>query len=292
MKKQLLPTVVMLLIVAATAAAEEATNQARIVRDLPYKSGENLSAYEKERCRLDLYLPSMAAQTKDSPVLVFFHGGAIQNGDKESTKVIASLVNRHGIPAVGVNYRLSPKVKYPEYLRDAAAAIVWVKANAAKYGGSPKKIFVSGHSAGGYLTMMSAIGPGFFEDAGLKTSDIAGLIPISGQMVTHSTVREERGLPRSVMIVDEAAPLYHVRKDLPPALFVCGDNDLPARLEESLLMHAWLKAAGNTNGAVLCVPGRDHGTIYEKCADPDDPAGKAIVEFIQKHSSDAEKGSR
>ncbi|OPZ23841.1 MAG: Lipase 2 [Lentisphaerae bacterium ADurb.BinA184] len=255
------------------------------MQDLAYRAGDGLSAYEEERCRLDVYLPPAPARTADAPVLVFLHGGAIQGGDKDSARVLASLVNPHGVVAVGVNYRLSPRVKYPEYVRDCAAAIGWVKAHASDYGASPERIFVTGHSAGGYLAMMAALGPGFLEEAGLGVADIAGLIPISGQMVTHSTVREERGLARSIMLVDDASPLRHVRRIETPVLLICGDGDMPARLEENLLMRAWLQAAGSPNVSALSVPGRTHESVYNRCADPGDPAGKAIIDFILKQTA-------
>ena len=285
MSRSVIAAVATWLTIAAAAHAGEAATQGRIVNDLPYKSGDGLSAYEQERCRLDIYLPPGSAAATNAPVLIFFHGGAITAGDKDSAKTIAALVNAHGIVAVGVNHRLSPKVHYPDYIRDCAAAIAWVKNNIAQYGGSPLKLFVSGHSAGGYLTMMAALGPGYLEAVGLKLSDIAGLIPISGQMVTHSTVREERGIPRSVIVVDEAAPLQHVRKIPTPVLSICGGQDMPARLEENLLMDAWLKAAGNTDVSILCVSNRTHTSVYDRCAEPGDKAGQAIGAFILKHSS-------
>jgi len=124
-----------------------------------------------------------------------------------------------------------------------------------------------------------------FPMVGLQVANMAGLIPISGQMITHSTVREECGLPRSVLLADEASPLYHVRSIPPGVLLICGDDDMPARLEENRLMHVWLKTAGNTDVTVLCVPGRTHNSVYDRCAEPDDEAGRAIIEFIERRIS-------
>lgn len=42
----------------------------------------------------------------------------------------------------------------PEYTEDAAAAVAWAVKHIAEYGGSPSEIYVGGHSAGGYLTLM------------------------------------------------------------------------------------------------------------------------------------------
>lgn len=59
-----------------------------------------------------------------------------------------------GFAVIGVGDRLSPKVTAPAYIEDAAAAVAWVFKNIEKYGGNNDLIFVSGHSAGGYLGLM------------------------------------------------------------------------------------------------------------------------------------------
>ncbi len=59
---------------------------------------------------------------------------------------------------VAVNYRLYPKVKAPVYIEDAAAAVAWVFRHIEEYGGDPELIFISGHSAGGYLLQHGGTG--------------------------------------------------------------------------------------------------------------------------------------
>lgn len=92
-------------------------------------------------------------------MIVWFHGGGITAGDKGSkdTTAVVTRMAQDGFLVASVNYRLSPKATYPAYLEDAAAAVAWVLKNAADHGGDPKKVFVAGHSAGGYLTTMLAL---------------------------------------------------------------------------------------------------------------------------------------
>jgi len=66
----------------------------------------------------------------------------------------------------------------------------------------------------------------FHAGNGVDANDIAGLIPFSGQTVTHSTIRAERGIPRIQVTVDKLAPLYHVRADSPPLVLITGDREL------------------------------------------------------------------
>lgn len=252
------------------------------VHHIPYKAGPDLSPYEQERCRLDVHPAAGTPAGAGAPVVLFFHGGAIQGGDKESSRTLAALLNPRGIIVAGANYRLSPRATYPAYLHDCAAAVAWIKGNIARFGGDPGRLFLAGHSAGGYLAMMSVLGPGWLAAVGLAGADVAGIVSVSGQMVTHSTVREERGIPRSVMVVDDAAPLRHARGFSPAILLVCAEHDMPARLEENLLMQAWLQAAGHRDVTLLCVPGRDHASVYDECAKPGDPTGQALVDFIHR----------
>ncbi|TWT33965.1 Carboxylesterase NlhH [Posidoniimonas corsicana] len=264
---------VLLLAPQSGAAAEPAE------AEVPYKQGADLTDYERARCVLDIYPPATGA--KAAPVVVFFHGGSITGGDKQTCQAIADLLTPRGVIVVSANYRLSPSANYPDYVEDAAAAVRWVHANIADRGGDPGRLYISGHSAGGYLTMMAAAALGHYQPgAAAPDLPLAGLIPIAGQTVTHSTVRQERGLGTETIVVDSAAPLGRVRQPGPPMLLVCGDHDLPRRLQENQLLLAHLRAIGDARSQLVVGRDRDHGTIYENCDDPGDPAGRAIVEFI------------
>jgi acetyl esterase/lipase len=257
-----------------------------VYNDIPYKSGDSLTQYEKERCKLDLYLP---AKGDNLPALVWFHGGGLTGGSKGGAKAIAQRFAHDGIAVAAVNYRLSPKATYPAYIDDTAAAFAWVKAHAAEYHIDPARVFVGGHSAGGYLTYMVGLDDRWLKPYGLKPDAIAGLIPISGQTMTHYTVREERGVKdHNVIFADEAAPINHLPKDTPPLLVLYADKDMPARREENMYFVAALRAAGNKRVQDLQVSDRTHGSIAGNMVHADDPAAVAIIHFINdRHSASA-----
>ena len=269
----------------ACPAAEPAQEKIREVKDIAYKSGDALTDYEKTRCKLDLYLPGSG---ENLPALVWFHGGGLTGGtkDADSTKEIARRFARAGIATAVVNYRLSPKATYPAYIDDAAAAFAWVKTHAAEQHIDPARVFVGGHSAGGYLTFMIGLDDRWLKPYGMKPSAIAGLIPVSGQTMTHYTVREERGIKdHNVISADEAAPINHLHKDTPPFLILYADKDMPARREESLYLVAALRATGNPVVHQLQVDDRTHGSIAGNMVHPGDPAAEAILHFIADPSS-------
>lgn len=249
-----------------------------VFKDIPYKS-KTFTKYETDRCKLDVY---PVPNKENAPVILWFHGGNIQKGSKEGethVKRIAELFVRHNIGFVAVNYRLSPKVNYPTYIEDCAASIKWLIDNVQKYNFNPDKIFVGGHSAGAYLTLMCSFDNSSVKKVGLDISKIAGTIPVAGQTVTHSTVRGESGVDKEIIIADERSPLYSSSLMKIPTFLIAGSNDLPMRAEENSLLFSAIKK-NNTNNRLGIYKDRDHGTIVSKLIDKNDLAFKDILAFI------------
>ena len=259
--------------------ADESAAQKQTVADIAYQTGDQLTEYETARCKLDLHLPPSG---KNFATIVWFYGGALKGGSKDDkgTAAIGRAFAADGIAVAVVNYRLSPKATYPAYIEDAAAAAAWVRAHIAEYGGDPAKVFISGHSAGGYLTLMLAMDARWLQPHGLTPDSFAGYIPLSGQTMTHYTVREERGMDKITIVADEAAPVHYCRKDTPPMLVLAAEHDAPARAEENEYLVATLKGAGNTRVTYQKIADRDHGSIGGKIPQPGDPVRKVILDFI------------
>ena len=257
------------------------------VRDVAYKGdARTLSDYESERCRLDLTLPAGAA---GFATLVWFHGGGLKNGDKDAPgeylgEIRASLAQA-GVAVVTPSYRLSPKATYPAYVDDAAAAFAWTVRHIAAHGGNPRRVFIGGHSAGGYLALLVGFDASRLKPFGLPADAVAGIAQISGQIFTHYTVREERGQSRFAIAADEAAPSFHLSKSVPPVLTLYADKDMPSRAEENQFLVATLKAAGHRDTYEVRVKDRTHGSVGHNLRHLDDPARLAILEFMARQSA-------
>ncbi|MCA9246845.1 MAG: alpha/beta hydrolase [Planctomycetales bacterium] len=254
---------ILLLTAAGTISAADSEIVYRTEEDISYlPQDQQATEYQRERCRLDFYHPE---NRQGFATLVWFHGGGLKGGNRSIPKPLQG----QGIAVVGVNYRLYPKVKCPGYLQDAAAAVAWTLRHAKDYGGDPQRVFVTGHSAGGYLTSMVGLDKRWLAECGVDADDIAGLIPLSGHTITHMTVREERGIPQKQPIVDEFAPLYHVRPDAPPILLITGDREkeMLGRYEENAYFMRMLKVAGHQDVTLFELQGYGHG-MFEPAVAP------------------------
>ena len=256
--------------IVATSIAQASPVTYKTELNISYRSGENLDAYQKERCKLDIYVP----ENVDSfTTVVWFHGGGLTGGEKS----IPERLKEKKLGVVAVNYRLSPKVKSPAYIDDAAAAVAWVFKNIAKYGGDPQKIVVSGHSAGGYLTTMIGLDKHYLAAYGIDANSIEKLVPFSGQMITHFEIRKERGIKDTQPVVDEFAPLFHVRADAPPLYLITGDRELEmlGRYEENAYMCRMMKLSGHKQTTLYELDGFDHGGMA-------DPGFDLLLKILRK----------
>ena len=235
-----------------------------------YREGAQLTDYMKERCRLDVYHPK---HIKHFPTVVWFHGGGLKAGNRK----VAEELREKGIAVVAVNYRLHPKVKSPAYIEDAAAAVAWTFRNIEKYGGSSKRIYVSGHSAGGYLTSMVGLDKRWLATHKIDPNAIAGLIPYSGHTITHFTVRKERGINGKQPVLDDMAPLFHVRKDAPPLLLITGDRELEllGRYEENAYLWRMMQVVEHPDTKIMELDGYNHGQMAK-------PAHPLLLRFIRR----------
>lgn len=264
MKKLILPLILLLLCGSSVGAQEFIT-----IENIPYRATP-ADDYQTERCVLDLRFP---ADSSGYVTVVWFHGGGLTGGNKH----IPSPLREAGLAVAAVNYRLSPKVHAPAYFDDAAAAVAWVAANIENYGGDPARIYVAGHSAGGYLASMLALDKSLLAAHGYDADLIKGWAPISGQGATHWQVCRERGDSSSVPVVDRYAPLSHVRAGTPLILLTAGQSELEMvnRTAENRYLYDALRTVGNDRVVFHELSGFDHNTVVG-------PSLQLLLEFIRK----------
>lgn len=230
----------------------------KTIQDIGYYDYDQItSQYQRERCMLDIYYP---VDQDSFATIVWFHGGGIRAGQKSIPKEL----QEQGVAVIAVNYRLFPNVKSPVYIQDAAASVAWAFSNIEKYGGLRDRIFVSGHSAGGYLASMIGLDTSYLAAFDINANDLAGLIPFSGHAITHFTVREERGIDGKTVVVDHLAPIAHIRSDAPPYIIVTGDRnrELLGRYEENAYMWRMMQLIGHPDCSIYELDSFNHGDMY------------------------------
>lgn len=226
----------------------------KLLKDISYRTdgGE----YALERCKLDVYYPENLA---DYPTVVWFHGGGLTGGEK----FVPDELKNSKIAVVAVNYRLLPKAELTNCIDDAAAAVAWVFNEIESYGGDTRKIFVSGHSAGGYLTNMIGLDKKWLKAYGVDADSIVALIPFSGHAISHFAYRKAKGMKETQPSIDEFAPLYYVRPDAPPLVIISGDREreLLGRYEENAYLWRMMKVVGHKQTYIYELDGYDHGAM-------------------------------
>jgi acetyl esterase/lipase len=196
---------------------------ARVVRDVVYVE------HGHARHRLDLYLPEADPAF---PMLMFVSGGGWKAGSRDWISGLGHHFAPLGFGLALVDHRLAPEVTPAQQAADLAAAFVWVRTNSAAYGGDATRVFVGGHSAGGHLVALMATDPVYFDDHGRTSTDIAGVISVSGALDPRST------------FAAELCPTEHVHAGLPPFLILSSEDDLPGVGAMGERMRAVLDAVG------------------------------------------------
>jgi len=190
---------------------------------------------------LDIYRP--AAEVENAPVLLQVHGGAWILGKKEEQGVpLMQHLAAKGWICVAINYRLSPRDSWPAQAVDVKKAIHWIRENIAAYGGDPDYIAITGGSAGGHLTALTALTPNTpewqpgFEDADTSVQLAVphyGVYDFAGSTGTKSSTQmRDLFLAKWVMkttweedpqVYQDASPILRITPDAPDFFVIHGE---------------------------------------------------------------------
>jgi acetyl esterase/lipase len=215
---------------------------------IPY--GESLPGDKGGRNRLDIVLPDAPGDGR--PILLQIHGGGWMIGDKreQGGPLMGHLASR-GWVCFAINYRLSPQAKFPAHIVDVKRAIRWIREHAHEYGADPNFICVTGGSAGGHLTALTALSqndPAY--QPGFETVDtsVSAAVPFYGvyDFLDRAKIRGRQSmvdiLSRYVFqcrpednpeLWENACPITRVSADAPPFLVVQGTHDTLVFVEEA-----------------------------------------------------------
>ena len=246
------------------AWAAYAPNAHQVTPDITYLTAENWES------KLDLYVPRNAAAP--APTLIYFHGGFWVRGSKDASVLNVLPYLEMGWAVVNVGYRLGRTSLAPAAVEDARCALRWVVRNAAQYRLDTSRIVVTGHSAGGHLSlttgMLSAAAGLDDRCPGTEPMDVAAIIDwygptdvgdlLEGANRRDAVVEWMGGMPNRLEVAERVSPMNYVRADLPPILTIHGDADAVVPYQHAVGLHAALEAVGAEH-ELLTIPGGGHG---------------------------------
>ena len=269
-----------ILSLAAASLMPACALEFKVEANVPYHPESVLARegdYARAMCLIDVRYP--VGVTNFATVLNF-HGGGLVRGRKSGPAWPEEARNEDPVAFAWAGYRLLTNATPEQCIGDAAAAVAWTLKNISRYGGDPKKVFVTGISGGGYLTAMVGLDPKWLAPHGFKPTDLAGIAPLTGQMTKHFNMRKvgfKDMDPQFLPKIDEWAPLaYASTNALPPSCFLTGgrDTEWKGRVEENELLYASIKANGAKNCEFHETEGNHSGGVY--------PSAYFLRDFVMK----------
>ncbi len=251
-----------------------------------HESREGVSYGADPRQRLDVYSPSARPSGAAAPpVVVFFYGGSWTRGERADYRFVGEALASAGAIVVIPDYRLSPQFRYPEFVRDSAAAVKWAFDHAEEIGGSAQNVVVMGHSAGGYNAAMVVLDRRWLDDAGLardyRPSAFIGLAgPYDFLPIVDRATQVAFSWPNTA---PDSQPIVHVSAQAPRALLLAATKDDLVNPQRSTVgLGERLKAAGVATQVKL-YSRVNHVTLLAAIAQPLRwlaPVREDILEFL------------
>ena len=270
----------------AAGRAADLSNRYRIVSNITYLTANNWEA------RLDVIVPREGAAP--NPTLIYIHGGGWVGGARESSWLQLLPYLEAGWSVVNVSYRLARISLAPAAVEDCRCALRWVMRNAKQYNFDTTKLVVTGHSAGGHLSLTTGMLPSSAgldrECPGGETLKVAAIVNwfgitdvvdlLDGANMKEYAVTWLGGMSNREEVARRVSPLSYVRAGLPPIITIHGDADPVVPYSHAVRLQEALNKAGVPNQLVT-IPGGQHGGFSH---DQTVRAFSAIRDFLSKHN--------
>ena len=280
--------------VEGASRAGDLSNRYQILTNVTYVTANNWDA------KLDVYVPRDV--TAPNPTLIYIHGGGWVGGSKETSWLQLVPYLEAGWSVVNVEYRLARVSLAPAAVEDCRCALRWIIRNAKTYNFDTTKLVVTGHSAGGHLSLTTGMLPASAgldrECPGTEELKVAAIVNwfgisdvvdlLDGPNMKSYAVAWLSSMPNREEVARRVSPLTYVRAGLPPIITIHGDADPTVPYAHAVRLQDALNKAGVPNQLVT-IPGGKHGGFSH---DETVRAYSAIRDFLSKHNlnvSNAEK---
>ena len=268
------------------------------VPDIPIVKDQVFTTVDGSELRYDIARPLKG--NGPFPLVLCFHAGGWQLGDKKSYRDIIRQLADRGFVAATVNYRFAPKCKWPGQLEDARTALHYFRKNAASFNIDPGRVAAIGDDAGAHLALMLGLMGAkpnepaenkiqavvnFFAPLDLRTWNITSnwmeaQILLAFQKRSETIIVDLLGTAdRKAPPFREASPITQVAAGAPPVLTVHGTKDPLVSVEQPKAFHEALRKAG-IKEELLLVEGAEHSLASVNA--PDDAGEKHMFAFLEQ----------
>lgn len=229
--------------------------------------------------KLDIWYPRDSQNP--TPTLVYMHGGGWIFGSKEGAVYQFLPYLERGWRVVNVEYRMAGNSLAPGSVEDTRCALRWIYRNALQYKFDTSKIVLTGHSAGGHLSLITGMLPdgttldnrcyadAKYGDVPIKVAAIVNWYGISdvndliqGPNLKNYAVMWMGSMPNAAEVARSVSPLSYVRMGLPPIISIHGDKDDVVPYQHATRLHDALTKGGDINKLVT-VKGGGHGMFAQ-----------------------------
>lgn len=247
-------------------AERSAATRARLpmLADLPY------GPWPEET--LDLFFP--APGVASGAVHMFVHGGYWRMFSKNDFSFVAETVTRAGAVAVIIDYALMPAVRMDVIVNQVRRAKSWIDAHIAEYGGDPRRLTVSGHSAGAHLCslLIGASEEPTGVEAAFLLSGLYDLAPLQG-----SFLQKEIAITNAE--VERFSPLRLRQDPAVRASLLVGERETAPFREQAATFASHLTRQGLATGTSTLVDG-NHMSVVADLGMAETSAGRLLASFI------------
>ncbi|MGH7004635.1 MAG: alpha/beta hydrolase [Alphaproteobacteria bacterium] len=255
---------------------------------LPGFTTYSQAARAKLPCRTDIHYGPHRDEVCDvfpaarpgAPLMCFLHGGYWRMLTKDENSYVATALQPAGATVMVNTYSLAPNVHIDVIVQQCRAFIAWAWRNAGFYNADPRRIYISGHSAGGQLVGMM-LATDWERDYGLPNDIIKGAVAISGifDMKPMSRAFTNEWLQIGPAAIERNSPLRLEPKVKCPTIVAVGGAEVPGFLSNSAAYAAYMKSKGQPV-EIVDLPGMDHFGAWNEIMNPRAPLTKAVMKMM------------
>lgn len=235
---------------------------------------------------LDVWRNKQASNTSNKPVIIFWHGGGWVKGSRQDYAFAARAYAEQGYVVVVPDYRKVPIVHFPEFVEDGAQAVRWVVDNISDYGGDPKRLVFSGHSAGAHTAVLLGLDPRWLNAVGANPDNVKVVVGLSGPYDFYP-FDKKRSIDAMAQFDQPllTQPVNFARADAPAMLLITSSEDTTVRPRNAVALEAKLTAVG-APVTMINYQGLDHEDVVMALSVPFRKKGSVLadsVAYIEKH---------